>query len=166
MNKLTIRKPSRPVLAQRWTECGRIAAIVAAEFGIEVRELLSERKEQRVALPRMVAMYLAYRTTRLSQSMIGRQFGRDHTTVIAACKSIAAKMKRGDELQARVLRCEDNVRDPAVMAAERAIQTGIEATAVELEALADRAFALDPFGATAAVTAALRGLVASREEQS
>jgi chromosomal replication initiator protein len=56
-------------------------------FSISSRELLSTTRSARVAWPRQVAMYLARELTELSLSAIGEHFGgRDHTTVLHACR--------------------------------------------------------------------------------
>jgi chromosomal replication initiator protein len=63
-----------------------------AEFyKLELRELHSPRRARRVARPRQVAMYLARELTSRSLPDIGRRFGgRDHTTVLHACRRIEA----------------------------------------------------------------------------
>jgi hypothetical protein len=156
VNAITLRKPVRPPVAARWTECGRIAAIVAAEFGIEVREMLSARRAANVTVPRHVAIYLAYRTTNLSLPLIGKQFGRDHTSVLHACNRVATRINEDQKFRMRVATCEDAIRAPAAMAAEKAVQDSVDAAESEIEALAARAFAVDPVGAAAALARALR----------
>ena len=62
--------------------------IAACEhFGLSRDELLSTARTARVAWPRQVSMYLAREMTNHSLPAIGRQFGgRDHTTVLHACR--------------------------------------------------------------------------------
>lgn len=62
-----------------------------AEFyKLEVRDFHSPQRARRVARPRQVAMYLARKLTTRSLPEIGRRFGgRDHTTVLHACRRIA-----------------------------------------------------------------------------
>lgn len=56
-----------------------------ARAGITLREMLSERRGQRVARPRMIAMARCVDETGRSLPVIGRAFGgRDHTTVMHA----------------------------------------------------------------------------------
>jgi chromosomal replication initiator protein len=61
-----------------------------AEFyKLEVRDFHSPQRARRVARPRQVAMYLARKLTSRSLPEIGRRFGgRDHTTVLHACRRI------------------------------------------------------------------------------
>jgi hypothetical protein len=67
----------------------RIKRIVAETFRIPLIEMVSQRRSRKVARPRQIAMYLARETTPMSLPNIGRRFGgRDHTTVIHACKTI------------------------------------------------------------------------------
>jgi chromosomal replication initiator protein len=61
-----------------------------AEFyKLDVRDFHSPQRARRVARPRQVAMYLARKLTTRSLPEIGRRFGgRDHTTVLHACRRI------------------------------------------------------------------------------
>jgi chromosomal replication initiator protein len=62
-------------------------------FGVTRDELLSASRAQRVAWPRQVAMYLAREHTRQSLPAIARAFGgRNHTTVMHACKRTAQRL--------------------------------------------------------------------------
>jgi chromosomal replication initiator protein len=63
-----------------------------AEFyKLEVKDFHSPQRARRVARPRQVAMYLARKLTTRSLPEIGRRFGgRDHTTVLHACRRIEA----------------------------------------------------------------------------
>jgi chromosomal replication initiator protein len=61
-----------------------------AEFyKLDVRDFHSPQRARRVARPRQVAMYLARKLTTRSLPEIGRRFGgRDHTTVLHACRRV------------------------------------------------------------------------------
>lgn len=63
-----------------------------AEFyKLDIRDFHSPQRARRVARPRQVAMYLARQLTTRSLPEIGRRFGgRDHTTVLHACRRIEA----------------------------------------------------------------------------
>jgi len=73
-----------------------VAAIkeaACAHFGLTGADLVSRSRADRVVWPRQVAMYLAKILTEHSLPTIGREFGgRDHTTVIHACKRVAVHM--------------------------------------------------------------------------
>ena len=76
-----------------------IQKIVAEYFKIRVSELLSKRRNRSIARPRQMAMSLAKELTRHSLPEIGDAFGgRDHTTVLHACR----KIKELRETEARV----------------------------------------------------------------
>jgi chromosomal replication initiator protein len=67
----------------------RIAQRVGAYFRVEPKRLQSRCRHQNVLLPRQVGMYLARRLTDLSLGQIGAYFGgRDHSTVLHACRKI------------------------------------------------------------------------------
>jgi chromosomal replication initiator protein len=73
-----------------------IQKTVADYYKLRVSELLSERRSRSVARPRQVAMALAKELTSHSLPEIGEAFGgRDHTTVLHACRRI--KELRGAE---------------------------------------------------------------------
>ncbi len=66
-----------------------IQKTVADYYKVRIADLLSKRRSRSVARPRQVAMALAKELTSHSLPEIGDAFGgRDHTTVIHACKRI------------------------------------------------------------------------------
>jgi chromosomal replication initiator protein len=67
-----------------------IQRTVAEYYKIKVADLLSKRRNRSVARPRQIAMALAKELTNHSLPEIGDVFGgRDHTTVIHACRMIS-----------------------------------------------------------------------------
>ena len=76
-------------LQERLITIENIQRIVAEYFKVRVADLLSERRSRSVARPRQIAMALAKELTSHSLPEIGDAFGgRDHTTVLHACKRI------------------------------------------------------------------------------
>jgi chromosomal replication initiator protein len=66
-----------------------IQKTVAEYFKIKIADLLSKRRSRSVARPRQIAMALAKELTNHSLPEIGDAFGgRDHTTVLHACRKI------------------------------------------------------------------------------
>jgi len=73
-----------------------IQRTVAEYYKIKVADLLSKRRNRSVARPRQIAMALSKELTNHSLPEIGDAFGgRDHTTVLHACR-IIADMKQSD----------------------------------------------------------------------
>lgn len=73
---------------------GNIQKVTAEHYKIRVADLLSKRRSRSVARPRQVAMALARELTDHSLPEIGDSFGgRDHTTVLHACRKIAELRK-------------------------------------------------------------------------
>lgn len=67
-----------------------IQKLVAEYFKIRVADLLSSRRTRSITRPRQIAMALSKLLTRHSLPEIGSAFGgRDHTTVLHACRKIA-----------------------------------------------------------------------------
>ena len=68
-----------------------IQKTVAEYFKIRVADLLSKRRSRSIARPRQIAMALAKELTTHSLPEIGDEFGgRDHTTVLHACRRVKA----------------------------------------------------------------------------
>jgi chromosomal replication initiator protein len=81
----------------------RIAQRVGGYFRVEPRELQSRRRSRQVLLPRQVGMYLARRLTGLSLGQIGAYFGgRDHSTVLHACRKVERALARDAVLSGAV----------------------------------------------------------------
>lgn len=73
---------------------GEIQAAVGKHFGVSQQELLSTSRNARIAWPRQLAMYLVRELTSESLPAIGRHFGgRDHTTVMHACRRVSARIE-------------------------------------------------------------------------
>ncbi len=66
-----------------------IQQAIATRFKIKLSELRSKRRTRNIVHPRQIGMYLSREMTRLSYPEIGRAFGgKDHATVIHACRQI------------------------------------------------------------------------------
>ncbi len=75
----------------------RIQEAVAAHYGLTVAKLTSPSREQKIALPRQVAMYLCRELARETFQSIADKFNkRDHTTVISAVDRII-ELRDSDE---------------------------------------------------------------------
>jgi chromosomal replication initiator protein len=86
------REALRDLLAvqNRQISIENIQKTVADYYKIKVSEMYSKKRTRNVARPRQVAMALAKELTQMSLPDIGEAFGgRDHTTVLHACRKIA-----------------------------------------------------------------------------
>jgi len=74
-----------------------IQKIVCDYFGIKMIDMKAKKRTKEVALPRQIAMYLTKQLTEMSLSDIGKGFGgKDHATVIYACKQIEEKRAKDE----------------------------------------------------------------------
>jgi hypothetical protein len=81
----------------------QIQKIVAKHFGVSLDDMLSPRRNVKVALPRMISMLLAKEYTSKSLVDIGRfSGGRDHSTVISALKKAASILETNEVLHTEV----------------------------------------------------------------
>ncbi len=77
------------VFQERQVTVQNIQRTVAEYFKMRVSDLHSKRRNRQITRPRQIAMALAKELTNLSLPEIGDAFGgRDHTTVIHACRKI------------------------------------------------------------------------------
>jgi chromosomal replication initiator protein len=66
---------------------------VAEHFDIRIADMTSKRRPENIAFPRQIAMYLARNLTESSLNTIGEAFGgRDHGTVLHACRLVSDRM--------------------------------------------------------------------------
>ncbi len=94
-NEVLDRLYPRPAQAgrRRTRAVSDIQAAACEHFGLSSKELISSSRTPRIAWPRQVAMYLARELTGESLPAIGRHFGgRDHTTVLHACRRTAKRI--------------------------------------------------------------------------
>lgn len=76
-----------------------IQKTAADYYKLKVSELLAKKRARNIARPRQMAMALAKELTQMSLPEIGDAFGgRDHTTVLHACRTIAALREKNHEI--------------------------------------------------------------------
>ncbi|TDJ29871.1 MAG: chromosomal replication initiator protein DnaA [Gammaproteobacteria bacterium] len=87
-----VKRSLRDLLAiqDRQVRIDNIQRTVAEYYNIKISDILSKRRNRSIARPRQMAMSLAKELTNHSLPEIGEAFGgRDHTTVLHACRKIA-----------------------------------------------------------------------------
>jgi chromosomal replication initiator protein len=73
---------------------------VAKHFRLKVQDLKSTSRAQNVALPRQIAMYLIRKYTGVGFKEIGGYFGgKDHSTIVHACKKIDSGLETDRKIQ-------------------------------------------------------------------
>ena len=97
-----VREALRDLLAlqEKLVTIDNIQKTVAEYYKIKVADLLSKRRSRSVARPRQVAMALAKELTNHSLPEIGDAFGgRDHTTVLHACRKIVQLKEESHDIK-------------------------------------------------------------------
>jgi chromosomal replication initiator protein len=88
------------IFQERKISIENIQKTVTDFYGIRVADLKSKRRNRQIARPRQIAMALAKELTSMSLPDIGDHFGgRDHTTVIHACKKVAELTRTDSKIQ-------------------------------------------------------------------
>src|SRR6195256_1074731 len=99
----TVEQLLRDILreeAKKKVPIDQIQKKVAEHFDVRLADMTSKRRPANIAFPRQVAMYLARRHTKASLNEIGDAFsGRDHGTVLHACKTVKDRMTKEDQVR-------------------------------------------------------------------
>lgn len=76
---------------------------VAEHFDLRIADMSSKRRPEHIAFPRQIAMYLARQLTESSFNTIGEAFGgRDHGTVLHACRLVKDRMQIDHQVRQKV----------------------------------------------------------------
>jgi chromosomal replication initiator protein len=95
----TVLDAMYPQGPRRQASIGQIQAAVASRYGLAVSDLLSPSRTARIAWPRQLAIYLAREFTGTSLQAIGQAFGgRNHATVLHACKRVSDRLANDQQL--------------------------------------------------------------------
>lgn len=87
-----------------------IQEAVCAQFHVKMTELKSRRRSKTLVHPRQIAMYLCRELTDASYPEIGRQFGgKDHTTIIHACRQVAKAKETDTALQTTIETLKEHI---------------------------------------------------------
>ena len=87
-------------LQDRLVSIDNIQRTVAEHYKIKMSDMLSKRRTRSVARPRQVAMAMAKQLTNHSLPEIGEAFGgRDHTTVLHACRKVKELQDSSTEMR-------------------------------------------------------------------
>jgi len=87
-----------------------IQEIVASRFHVKISDLKSKRRTKTLVYPRQIAMFLCRDMTDSSFPEIGRDFGgKDHTTIIHACKQIQKSQANDSTLRATLQSLKEEI---------------------------------------------------------
>lgn len=89
-----------PTVPKRNITPRRLIELVISYYDLSLEEILGKSREQRLAYPRQIAMYLLREEAKCSFPAIGSHVGgRDHTTAMHACTKIAGLLKADEQLR-------------------------------------------------------------------
>jgi chromosomal replication initiator protein len=78
----------------------RIAMAVSDYYDVDLEALRGQKRDRAIVVPRQIAMYLMREETDVSLLRIGAELGgRDHSTVLHACRKIDQEAARNEELR-------------------------------------------------------------------
>ncbi|MCP4401005.1 MAG: chromosomal replication initiator protein DnaA [bacterium] len=88
-----------------------VQRVVASHFQLSLSDLKSSARSRKITLPRQIAMYLSRELTNQSLLDIGRNFGgRDHTTVMHACKRVEHTQSENLEFKENLLQIRELIQ--------------------------------------------------------
>ncbi len=97
--------------ASRQVNIDAIQKAVAEHYDVRLADMTSRRRPASIAFPRQIAMYLSRSLTKGSLMEIGEAFGgRDHGTVIHACKKVTEMIDAEPGLKESIARIESQLR--------------------------------------------------------
>lgn len=80
-----------------------IQKVVCEYYGLKLQDIKAKKRTRDIAFPRQIAMHLCKALTHSSLSDIGRKFGgKDHSTVIHACKLIEEQRKKDRDFNNKI----------------------------------------------------------------
>lgn len=82
---------------------------VATVFQVRINDLKGTSRTKEIAIARQVAMFLAKEMINESLMMIGASFGKTHSTILHACKTIENKIKKDESLRRQIALCRRNI---------------------------------------------------------
>ena len=110
ISRETVEQLLRDILreeAKKTVTIDQIQKKVAEHFDVRIADMTGKRRTANIAFPRQVAMYLVRRHTKASLHEIGDAFGgRDHGTVLHACKTVSVRMKKEDQVRQAIVRLD------------------------------------------------------------
>ena len=93
-----LQRPLQPAQARRHT--GTHRAAVSDYYDVDLEALRGQKRDRAIVVPRQIAMYLMREETDVSLLRIGAELGgRDHSTVLHACRKIDQEVARNEELR-------------------------------------------------------------------
>lgn len=81
-----------------------IVLAASSAFGVPVQKILGKERPDYIAHPRMAAMWVLRTKLGMSLMEVGAIFGRDHGTVLHACKRVPAMMKKNKAFAENVMK--------------------------------------------------------------
>lgn len=104
----TLREMMQHAPRQRIT-VEQILKSVSAVFQVRITDLKGTVRTKEVALPRQVAMFLACKLIKESLQMTAASFGKTHSTLLHACKSIEKRIEEDETLRRQIQMVERNL---------------------------------------------------------
>lgn len=82
---------------------GEIIKHICNDFNIKITDVLSDKRDKEISKTRQIAMYISREITESSYPAIGKDFGgKNHTSVIQACKKTKEWMENDPEIKQRI----------------------------------------------------------------
>lgn len=88
-----------------------IKKVVGKYYSVHMEDFNSKRKIQAIAWPRQIAMYLGTELTNLSLMELGREFNRDHSTVVHARDLVKEKVTTDPFFASQITQIIEDIKD-------------------------------------------------------
>lgn len=113
-NMIAIREAIAAIEPKTDLTTDKVARTIARRYKLKLGELKSETRRQEVVRARSLAMFLSRQLTGTSYDKIGKYFGgRDHTTVLHACRKTESLIETDNELRMAAHEVADQLKATA-----------------------------------------------------
>ena len=103
INIETARKALKLEIKKRELTPELLANKVADYFGVSVKDLKGNARNQKVAKARQIALYLCREILKMSYESIGEFFNKKHSTVIYSCRDVVGEKIKTDTDLAKII---------------------------------------------------------------
>ena len=103
-------KDLKPIQEEKTITPQLIISAVAAKYSIRPQDILSSNRSREFTVPRQLAIYLTRELCRYSTTRVGEAFGRDHSTVMHACRKTEEMLLNTPEFKDTVEQLKENIK--------------------------------------------------------
>ncbi len=103
-------KDLKPIQEEKSITPQLIISAVASRYSVRPQDILSSNRSREFTVPRQLAIYLTRELCRYSTTRVGEAFGRDHSTVMHACRKTEEMLSNTPEFRDTVEQLKEQIK--------------------------------------------------------